>query len=210
MAAWLDLYGTSVTVVDADWQQQSSEWLNEAAPQIPTHVMQNPSELMSAIPQLAQRHDGVIVDGPAGLDETAGAVLAVSDVVMIPCGPNSAEIKALKMVAKEVREIQRLRKEREGNEAPFAFVIPVRTNPRWKATKILQTEAANLGFYEMPAYVPFRQIYASLSGMPGDTPKLLWQLGRSRQVKDAVMDLDKLFRECFRRFLKAIPSSSLG
>ncbi len=197
MAAWLDLYGYRVTLIDADWQQQSSEWLHEVAPQIPTQVIQDPNEIVKTIPKLLPKFEGVIIDGPAGLDETAGAVLTVSDVVLIPCGPNSAEVKALKMVASELKEIQQYRKQKEGNEAPFAFIIPVRTNPRWNSTKILLAEASKLGFYHLPAYVPFRQIYANLSGMPGTPARLLWQLGRSKQIKEAVMDLDKLFQEMF-------------
>jgi len=131
------------------------------------------------------------------MDETAGAVLKVSEVVLIPCGPNSAEVRALKMVATELKMIQKFRKEEEGVEAPFPFVIPVRTNPRWLSTRILLAEASKLGFYHLPAYVPFRQIYANLSGMPGKPAKLLWQLGRSKLIKEAVMDLDKLFQEMF-------------
>jgi len=56
MAAWLDLYGYSVTVIDADWQQQSSEWLHEVAPQIPTHVIQDPKELEKTAPKLHARY----------------------------------------------------------------------------------------------------------------------------------------------------------
>ena len=197
LAAWLKLYEYEVAVVDADWSQQCSEWLKEVCPDIPTYVIQNPHELVETVPKMREHFDGIIVDGPAGLDETAGAVLKVSDVVMVPCGPNSPEIKALKTVAEVLKDIQEYRHNKEGTLLPFAFIVPVRTNSRWNSTKVLLDEASKLGFRALPAYVPFRQIYANLSGLPGKPANLLWQLGRSKQVKDAVMDLDRLFQKMF-------------
>ena len=197
MAAWLDLYEYDVVLVDADWQQQSSDWLAEAAPHIKTHVIQDPSTLVDAIPQLHNQYHVVIVDGPAGLGDTAGAVLLVSDAVLVPCGPTATEIKALKMVAQEINAAQGHRKKTEGESKPGAFIIPIRTHPRRNTTKALLSEAASLGLIAMPAQVPAREIYAKLAGMPGDQSRLLWQLGRSKDVRDAVMDLDALFQQMF-------------
>ena len=197
MAAWLNLYGYDVAVVDADWQQQSSDWLAEAAPEITTRVIQNPNKLVQAVPKLHDEFHVVIVDGPAGLDDTAGAVLAVSDAVLVPCGPTATEIKALRMVASDIADTQQVRKKREGEAKPGAFIIPIRTHPRRNSTKALLEEASKLGLIAMPAQVPAREIYARLAGMPGEPSRLLWQLGRSKEVREAVMDLDALFQAMF-------------
>ena len=101
MSGWLHLYDYEVVLVDADWQQQSSAWLNGAAPQIETRVLRNPEGILAAVPKLCEEFQVVIVDGPAGLDDAAGAVLGVSDAVIIPCGPGAPEILALKNGCKD-------------------------------------------------------------------------------------------------------------
>ncbi len=197
LAAWLSVYGYEVAVIDADWQQQSSNWLNGDAPNITTHVIQDPSKITKVVPRLHEEFQVVIVDGPAGLDNTAGAVLSVSDAVIVPCGPTATEIKALKMVANTINQVQEFRKGRDGEPKPGAIIVPVRTHSKRNNTKALLSEASKLGFVVTHKQVPSRESYARLAGMPGEEPQLLWQLGRSKDVKRAVMELDALFQEMF-------------
>lgn len=197
MAGWLHLYDYDVVLVDADWQQQSSSWLAGAAPEIETRVIREPDKIAEEVPKLCQHFQVVIVDGPAGLASTAGAVLSVSDAVIIPCGPGAPEILALQKVAKTIRQAQEHRKATEGKLKPGGVIVPVRTNPRRLTTKALLSEASKLGLAVTKRHVPARETYARLAGLPGERPRLLWQLGRSKDVKHAVLEMDALFREIF-------------
>ena len=197
LAAWLEIYGYDVAVIDADWQQQSSKWLEGAAPHIFTTALMDPHKIVEEAQRLHEDYHLVIVDGPAGLGETAGAVLSVSDAVIIPCGPGATELDALNMVAKWLREVQAIRRERTGEAKPGGIIVPVRTHPKRNTTKALISEAEQLGLILSPKHIPARESYARLAGMPGEQPKLLWQLGRSKDVKHAVMELDSLFQTMF-------------
>ena len=194
LAGWLDLYAYDVAIIDADWQQQCSAWLQDTAPRITRYVESNPAKIVKLAPKLHDRHQVVIIDGPAGLHETPGAVLAVSDAILIPCGPTAPEIDALSKVAAIVRKTQELRSSDE-TPKPWAIVVPVKTHPKTITTRVLLAEVAKLGFISSKHTIPARESYARLYGLPGERRHLMWQLGRSRDVKAAVQELDALFKE---------------
>ena len=194
LAGWLDVYGFHVAVIDADWQEQCSIWLKATSPRITCHATQHPEQIVKLAEELRESYDVVIIDGPAGLHRTPGAVLTVSDSIIVPCGPTAPEIHALQMVADTVREVQGIRNE-EPNAKPYPFIVPVKTDPRTIATQTLLDEASKLGFKSTKNTIPFSQSYARLFGLPGETPRLMWQLGRSRPIKQAVANLDALFQE---------------
>lgn len=197
LAGWLDAYGYDVAIIDADWQKQCSEWLEDAAPHISRHATTEPEEIEAKAAQLKDTHDIVIVDGPAGLHLTPGAVLFVSDAVIVPCGPPPPEVHALMKVADSVREVQQIRSSDETTAKPYPIIVPVKTSARTITTRRLIEEASKLGFQSTRNTLPASQEYARLFGYPGEKSRFIWQVGRSKDVKSAVKNIDALFQEMF-------------
>lgn len=195
LAGWLAEYGYSVAGIDADWQKQFTKWLAPAAPQVKCRTESDPEEIERLAGELSQKYDVVIIDGPAGLHLTPGAVLIASDAVIVPCGPTAPEIDALAMVETAIRQVQEVRAEESETAMPYPIIVPVKTKKRTRATTILKEEAAKLGFQSTANTIPFSETYASLLGFRDTKPRLLWQLGRSRPVREAVLNLDALFQE---------------
>ena len=113
-------------------------------------------------------------------------------VVLIPTGPSNLDIMALDWATSTVHEIQRIR-----NGLPQTVIIPVQANPRRLTTKNLMEKAKGLGFGITHLAVPYREIYAQSCGLIDRPPRLLWQLGTSRRVRQASLELDAIFREVF-------------
>lgn len=105
----------SVLLVDTDPQGSCRTWGDVAAErkqQVPTVVamgagLHRPGQL----PALASKHDLAIVDCPPRHDELQRAVLAVTDVVVLPCGPSAMDAWALAESVDLVNKAQKLRPE---------------------------------------------------------------------------------------------------
>ena len=76
-AAWFLEKGKTAALVDADTQGSSSEWLQEAAPEVKIFRLQSPDEILDQVPRLATEFDKIVVDGPAGLSEVTRAIMLV-------------------------------------------------------------------------------------------------------------------------------------
>ena len=71
LAAWLAGQGNRVTLADCDSQRSSSQWIQEAAPQVEAICLNDPDAIITHLPQLAQQADYVVADGPGSLVETS-------------------------------------------------------------------------------------------------------------------------------------------
>ena len=189
---WFGVHGWTACLVDCDAQRLSSRWLAAASPETPSFVMDSSEQIASELPSLASSFEPVVVDAPGGLGEITGAILAAADAIFIPTGPSNLDIMALDWATSTVHEIQRLR-----NGQPQAVIIPVQASPRRLTTKHLMEKARGLGFGVTNTVVPYRQIYAKAAGLEDRPPRLLWQLGRSKEVRQASLELDALFQEVF-------------
>ncbi len=58
------------------------------------------------LPMNVQQFDYVVIDGPAGLDSLIRAILLVSDLVLIPCGPSALDLRAASLAVQIVQEAQ--------------------------------------------------------------------------------------------------------
>lgn len=105
----------SVLLVDTDPQGSCRTWGDVAAERkqrAPTVVamgagLHRPGQL----PALAAKHDVTVVDCPPRHDELQRAVLAVSDMVVLPCGPSAMDAWALAESIDLVTKARKLRPE---------------------------------------------------------------------------------------------------
>ncbi|MCA9214317.1 MAG: ParA family protein [Planctomycetales bacterium] len=192
LTSWLNEHRWKACLVDSDFQCLSSRWLESANPTIPTYVINSPEQIVIELSNLSGQFDAVVVDAPGGLGEITGAILSQADALLIPTGPSNLDILALDWATSTVHEVQRLR-----NGLPQTAIIPVQADPRRLTTRNLIAKARGLGFGVTQSVVPYREIYAQAAGLANRPPSLLWQLGTSRRVRQASLELDSLFQEVF-------------
>lgn len=192
LADWLQLHGWETTLADCDAQRLSSRWLRAARPELATHVMDRADVIEAEIPRLAEKYEAVVVDAPGGLGDVAGAILSKARAIFIPTGPSNLDIMALDWATTTVREVQELR-----GGLPQAVIIPMQARAGRATTQNLLSKAHQFGFGITKTAVPYREIYAQVSGLEDRPPRLLWQLGRSKAVRQASLEMDELFQGIF-------------
>lgn len=192
LADWLRLHGWNTVLVDCDAQRLSSWWIETGSPELPTVVLDSPKAIAKELPRLSDKFDAVVVDAPGGLGETTGAILAAADAVFVPTGPSNLEIIALEWTTKTIHEIQAVR-----GGLPQTVVVPIRATAGRVSTRHLIEKAKSYGFGITPTTLPYREIYVQVSGTDSQPPKLLWQLGRRKAVRQAALEMDALFQGVF-------------
>ena len=129
-AVWLAEKGVRVALVDADVQSSSSQWLREAAPEIPVYRLLTADDVLNQMPAIQNEFDHVIVDGPAGLSEVTRAVLLLADHAFLPCGPSVLDLRAAAEAINVLRQVQMIRK-----GAPSAILVPNKLKVRQRLSK---------------------------------------------------------------------------
>jgi chromosome partitioning protein len=138
LAYWLSQRGT-VQVVDADSQNSFSQWLYNLTPSIPTQAISDKDRLFEEIPQLAQKYDYIVVDGPAGrLEDETKAILARVDLVIVPIQPKVLDLSS---TLKAVMLINQAQEMRQGSPLGAVFINRAKSGTRLKdeATRFLKT-----------------------------------------------------------------------
>jgi len=118
-AQWLAQQGHGVVVVDADPQAGCAEWMRECLPDVRCELVTDPDDLLDVVPVLHQAVDVVVIDGQPAASENTRAVLLVADLVLLPCTPGVADLRALAKTVEMARRCQRIR-----NGPPDLVVIP--------------------------------------------------------------------------------------
>ncbi|MDV6032461.1 MAG: ParA family protein [Phycisphaera sp. RhM] len=108
IAVWLQDHGVRVALLDADKQQSSSLWLKDVDPGVTVRVATTPEECLDAAVELAESHDIVIGDGPAGLDEISRTLLLVANLALIPVGPSILDVRSVQDAIQVFRYAQRI------------------------------------------------------------------------------------------------------
>ena len=121
-----------VVLVDADGQASASEWLT--APPAGVTVSAWPLEANSTadVRQWAERVQGlrktadlVVIDLPPHLSAVTGVAIGMADLVVIPCGPSVADVRA---TAKTVEILREVRQSHRGR--PSALLVANRIDHR--------------------------------------------------------------------------------
>lgn len=182
MTYWLSKRG-DVLLVDSDAQQSSSTWLS--ALNLPYQVISDPEDLFEALPKLAEKYSAVVVDGPGSLSEVTKAILARSDLALVPCQPSGLDLHSSTKILKFIRHAQELR-----GGMPLAAMFLSRAA---KGT-ILLKEAKQLlkesAFPLLSTTIYQRQCLADAPGQE----RTVFQLSGAA-AKEAAKDYESLFKE---------------
>ena len=192
VADWFHFYGWPTVLVDCDTQRLSSRWLNEALSDVATVVPSGVHEIDAELPKLHEQFQVVIVDAPGGLGEVTGAILSYVDAVLVPTGPGNLDIMGSDWTTQEIHQVQEMR-----DGQPQAVVVPVRANENRKTTRHLRSVAHRLRFGVTAHTLPSREIYMTAAGIDNQPMRLLWELGRSKHVRRAALEMDALIQEIF-------------
>jgi chromosome partitioning protein len=184
LAVWLHEKGRRVAFVDSDVQGSSSAWLKEAAPDIKPVRLLTAEDIVAQLPQIQAQE--IIVDGPAGLSEVTRAILFLSDVAVLPCGPSILDVRALIEAVEIIRKIRVMR-----HNLPRIVIVPNKLQMQYRLSKeLLQT----IRTHEMPAGegLGLRQAYADAAGQG----TLVWRM-RTESARAATAEMQFLFQQLY-------------
>ena len=195
LATWLADQGHSVILADRDAQQSSSDGLAEAAPEIKTARLADPTATLDALPQLAHEADYVIADGPGSNTETSRALLLRADPALVPCEASMLEVRALAQATAVLRQAQDIR-----HGKPDATIILGTVGKTYRLTQDLKDAATALGLPLAKTATTLEQIYAAAPGQG----KVIWQMGS--RGREATHEVEALFREVLPRAVRKTKS----
>jgi chromosome partitioning protein len=191
LARWLQSQSDSVFVIDSDGQRTSSLWLSNLSQPIPVEIIPDPNELLERLPNLATKHQWLIVDAPGTLAEATRAIVLWSDLVLIPCQPTGVDLAS---ASDTVRLIKQARAIRKGEPQAAIFL-----NRAVKGTRLKQEAFTVLkavpNINVLSEVIHQRQIIADAFGQ-GAT---VFDLGG-----DAAKEAQKEYSRLFTTILKAL------
>lgn len=185
---WLTQKKAKVIVVDADAQKSSSIWLNSLDTKIPVVVIQSPDEILEQVPDLAEKCDHLIIDGPAGLSEATRAILFRSDLAIVPCQPTGVDLRSASDAVRLIKQAQSVRK-----GEPLAALFVSRAV---KGTKLLDEAISILKETDVPVLktvIHQKQVIADTFGQQA----VVWELA-GKPASDSGKEFDSLFKEIMR------------
>jgi len=113
---WFKRQNYSVVLVDADGQQSSSDWIKHInslketeEPYVPYVINSDPEELFKLLPELKQKFDVVVVDGPANIGEVTKTILFRSDLALIPSRESFLDLRSTGKILEYVAQAKELR-----------------------------------------------------------------------------------------------------
>jgi chromosome partitioning protein len=182
-AVWLCEQGKNVAVVDADVQGSSSAWLEEAAPKLPLVRLITADDILEELPKLREQFEHVVIDGPAGLSEVTRAILLLTDVALLPCGPSVLDLRAAFEAIRAVRQVQSIR-----HGPPHAVLVPNGLKTRQRLSKDFVDATRAL---DIPASSGLRDLQAYADSVGQGT--VVWKMGP--RAADAAAEIKQLFME---------------
>jgi len=184
LAGWLHAHGRRVVLADCDAQQSSSEWMNEAIPELSVVRLANADQVLDELPVLAKEAEFVIADGPGSQTETSRALLMWADLAVIPCKASMFEARALDKNTNFVRQAQAIRQ-----GSPVAVAVLSMVGKEYRLTRDMLGAAQALQLSVAQTAVTLRQAYADAPGQA----TFVWKMGYA--ARDAAKEIDALFHE---------------
>ncbi len=181
LAAWLHEQGHRVALADCDTQHSSSDWLQEAIPEIKAVRLGSPDQILDELPELARNTDYVVADGPGSNTETSRALLLIADLAVVPCKASMLEVRALKQATLALHHARKIRRNR-----PRAVIVLSMVGKRYRLTQDMLVAAEALHLPVAKIALTLKQVYADAPGQG----VVVWQLGsRSREASRQIRQL---------------------
>lgn len=171
LALWLKERGRSVALIDTDEQQSAGRWIREADSGVTVIQEHDADALIERTPGLVATHDCVVADGPANLAECTRAVLLVTDVAVVPCGPTVPELESTAATIRMLRNANSVR----GGDVPRPILVLTRMRPR--RYRLSQEAMEAVPMFDIPIahhVVPAREAIADAPGQR----TAVWHMGR--------------------------------
>jgi len=184
LAAWLNVHGHAVMLVDCDTQHSSSEWILQAVPDVPAFCMDCPDDVLNDLPRLSDEADYIVADGPGSQTEMSRALLLRADAAIVPCKASMLEVRALAKATEVLRQAQDIR-----NGLPTAVAVLSMVGENYRLTRDMKEAADALELPLASTPITLRQIYADSPGQG----QVVWNMGA--KARPAVQEIDNLFRE---------------
>jgi len=184
LAAWLYEQGHTVILADCDTQHSSSQWIQEACPEVETVQLDNPGKILDELPILAQEADYVVADGPGSQTETSRALLLRSDLAIVPCKASMLEVRALAKATDVLRQAQDIR-----GGTPEAIIVLSMVGKNYRLTRDMKEAAKALNLKLAKTHLTLRQIYADAPGQGA----VVWNM--NARAREAALEIQQLFAE---------------
>ncbi|GAX46379.1 hypothetical protein NIES4075_74030 [Tolypothrix sp. NIES-4075] len=182
MTYWLNQRGSAL-LVDSDAQQSSSTWLKNL--NLPYQIISDPEELFETLPALVQQYSAIVIDGPGSLSEVTKAILARSDLALVPCQPSGLDLHSSSKILRFIRHAQELR----GGMPKAAMFLSRAT----KGTVLLQESREVLKGNPFPLLSTTIYQRQCLADAPGQEKTVFQMSGAA--AKEAAKDYESLFKE---------------
>ena len=183
LVTWLRENEVEAALVDADVQSSSSVWVKEVDEETPVYRFQTADEVLEQVPEIDE--EVIVIDGPGGLGETTRAVMLVSDLSLIPCGPSVLDLRAANNAVRALHQAQKIR---EGK--PGGVFVPNKVQKNYRLSRQLIDTAQEFGLNVGPA-LGLRQAYADAVGQR----TVVWRMGAAG--KQAANEITALFEKLF-------------
>lgn len=184
LAAWLHEQGHRVLLADCDAQQSSSQWMEEANPDIDTVQFDKADDILDSLQEHAREFDYVVADGPGSNSEISRALLMVADLAVLPCKASMLEVRALAEATKLLLQARKIRR----GEPPATIILNM-VRPRYKLAAEMQKAAAALRLPIISTSWILRQVYADAPGQ-GTT---VFKMGAQGRI--ATAEVQTIFEE---------------
>lgn len=192
-ALWMKENKVDVCLVDSDVQSSSSVWAREADPDIPIERLQTPDEIIERIPELEEKYEALVIDGPAGLNEVTRAIMLKADIALLPCGPSVLDLRAANDAVKVLKQARSIL----GGDRPEAILIPNKIQKNLRLSQELLTTAEELGIHVSKG-LGLRTAYADAAGQG----TVVWRMGSS--ARKASEEITTLFEDVIEHAKKTI------
>lgn len=187
LCRWLDKRGSSVALIDCDAQGTSSTWIGAIAPCPAATIaaMASADAVIEQLPDIADKYDYVVIDGPGGISDLTRAMLLRSDIALIPVKPTGADIRS---AADAVRLIKQAQSVRGGppHAGLFLSMAVKGTNLKAESLEVL----GGLGVGVLEAVIHQKQAIADTFGQQSTVFDMA-----GRSAADSAREFEQLFNE---------------
>jgi chromosome partitioning protein len=182
--------GRRVSFVDCDGQESGSRWLKGMGLPFTVHRLLSPDDLMEQMDGIVESCDLVVADGPAGFSEITRALVSVSDLALLPCGPSVLDLEALRDVLRVVRNAQKIRR-----GPPTAVLLPNKLRTNFRLSRELLEAAGQLGIPHVDG-LHLREAFADAAGQRS----VVWRL---KGAEEAAREIRHLYQQIHERYSNA-------